>query len=233
MIIEVDFLDHWKTRLLVNELDGDELAPTYLIRLWAHCQIRVAGTFRKLSADALKAICRFSGDASKFDAALCKSGYVSRDGDKITVVGWADKNKKMLANKANGKRGGRPRKGKPINNPTETQGEPNDNPNGEINNPQKPEEIRVDEIRVDKKRRDIFVKPTVEQVREYCQERTNSVDAQRFVDHYESNGWKVGKNAMKDWRASVRTWEKNEHGKPHQRNNVAGYQSNSDTAARF
>lgn len=55
-----------------------------------------------------------------------------------------------------------------------------------------------------------FSKPTLDQVAEYCQERGNTVDPQRFIDHYESVGWKVGRSAMKDWRASVRTWEKNE-----------------------
>lgn len=54
-----------------------------------------------------------------------------------------------------------------------------------------------------------FIPPTVEQVKEYCQERGNTVDPQRFVDHYTSNGWMVGKNKMKDWKASVRTWERN------------------------
>lgn len=53
-----------------------------------------------------------------------------------------------------------------------------------------------------------FVPPSVEDVREYCQERKNNVDAQRFVDYYTSNGWHVGKNPMKDWKAAVRTWER-------------------------
>jgi hypothetical protein len=53
-----------------------------------------------------------------------------------------------------------------------------------------------------------FVKPTVEEVAAYCKERTNKVDAETFVDFYESKGWKVGKVGMKDWKASVRTWEK-------------------------
>lgn len=53
-----------------------------------------------------------------------------------------------------------------------------------------------------------FVKPSVEEVREYCQQRKNSVDPETFVDFYESKGWKVGKNPMKDWKACVRTWEK-------------------------
>ena len=54
-----------------------------------------------------------------------------------------------------------------------------------------------------------FAKPTIEEVSDYCNERNNDVDAEKFYDYYSSNGWKVGKNAMKDWKASVRTWEKN------------------------
>ena len=57
-----------------------------------------------------------------------------------------------------------------------------------------------------------FVKPTVEEVRAYCQERNNGIDAQQFVDYYESKGWLIGKNHMKDWKASVRTWENRRKG---------------------
>ena len=59
-----------------------------------------------------------------------------------------------------------------------------------------------------------FVPPTVDDVREYCLERGNSVDPQRFVDYYTSNGWMVGKNKMKDWKAAVRTWEQKDKDKP-------------------
>jgi hypothetical protein len=54
-----------------------------------------------------------------------------------------------------------------------------------------------------------FIKPTIQQVIEYCQERNNNVDAEKWYNHYESNGWKVGRNSMKDWKAAVRTWEQN------------------------
>jgi hypothetical protein len=53
-----------------------------------------------------------------------------------------------------------------------------------------------------------FVKPTVEEVREYCLERKNNVNPEKFVDFYESKDWYIGKNKMKDWRAAVRTWER-------------------------
>jgi len=53
-----------------------------------------------------------------------------------------------------------------------------------------------------------FQKPTLQQVADYCSDRNNGIDPQQFMDHYEANGWKVGRNSMKDWQASVRTWEK-------------------------
>ena len=59
-----------------------------------------------------------------------------------------------------------------------------------------------------------FTAPTIEEVKEYCSERKNGVDAERFVNYYTANGWKVGKNPMKDWKAAVRTWERNDSGKP-------------------
>ena len=55
-----------------------------------------------------------------------------------------------------------------------------------------------------------FAPPSVAEVRAYCTERNNSVDAQRFVDYYSANGWMVGKNRMRDWKAAVRTWERQE-----------------------
>lgn len=55
-----------------------------------------------------------------------------------------------------------------------------------------------------------FVPPTLEEVKAYCAEHGINIDAQRFIDHYTANGWKVGKNSMKDWKAAVRNWEKND-----------------------
>lgn len=54
-----------------------------------------------------------------------------------------------------------------------------------------------------------FFPPSVEEVKRYCVERGNNIDAAKFVDYYTANGWKVGKNPMKDWKAAVRTWERN------------------------
>jgi hypothetical protein len=54
-----------------------------------------------------------------------------------------------------------------------------------------------------------FIKPSLEEVQAYCTEKHYSVNPQRFIDYYDSNGWKVGKNPMKDWKAAVRTWQHN------------------------
>jgi hypothetical protein len=53
-----------------------------------------------------------------------------------------------------------------------------------------------------------FTPPSLEEVRDYCRERGNTVDPGKFIDFYESKGWMVGKNKMKDWKAAVRTWER-------------------------
>jgi hypothetical protein len=67
-----------------------------------------------------------------------------------------------------------------------------------------------DEPETPKRKR--FAPPTIDEVKEYCRERKNGVDAERFIDYYTSNGWLVGKNKMKDWKAAVRTWERNGYG---------------------
>lgn len=57
-----------------------------------------------------------------------------------------------------------------------------------------------------------FVKPTLDEIRAYCTERQNHLDAQSFFDFYESKGWMIGKDKMKDWRACIRTWEQRRKG---------------------
>ena len=69
-----------------------------------------------------------------------------------------------------------------------------------------------------------FSPPTIEAVRAYCAERGNSVDAQRFVDYYTANGWRVGRNPMKDWKATVRTWERNGYSGGNQQRQAAPQQ---------
>jgi len=69
-------------------------------------------------------------------------------------------------------------------------------------------------IYIEKETKTRFVKPNRDDVRKYMIELEMSDLSQRFVDYYESNGWRVGKNPMKDWRACVRTWKQQNNEKP-------------------
>lgn len=122
----------------------------------------------------------------------------------------AKHNEKCAKNKENGLKGGRPSKNQTVLGETERF----------LEKPQKAKEKEKEKEKEKKKEKDIlgadkpptrprFSPPTVEEVKAYCTEKGYGVDPQRFVDYYTSNGWMVGKNHMKDWKAAVRTW----HGK--------------------
>lgn len=55
-----------------------------------------------------------------------------------------------------------------------------------------------------------FKKPTLKEVKQYCLERGNNIDAEKFINSNEAKGWMIGKNKMKDWKAAIRTWERNQ-----------------------
>lgn len=79
----------------------------------------------------------------------------------------------------------------------------------------KEEDIDKDiDIKKENNKRKKFNKPTLEEVQQYCNERNNNINPEQFIDYYEANGWKVGKNAMKDWKAAIRTWEKRDNKQP-------------------
>lgn len=105
--------------------------------------------------------------------------------------------------KENGKKGGRPKtETKPNSNLDETKQEPNVNVNANVNVNVKEKESKKKSVR--------FSPPTVSDVKEYCLEKGLTIDAERFVNFYESKGWMVGKNKMKDWRSAVRGWASRE-----------------------
>ena len=130
-----------------------------------------------------------------------------------------DASKKRYATSVeNGKKGGAPKgnhnaKKQPKNNLKTTEEQPKNNLN--INNNKNIDidinkDIDIEVVNnADKPQRKRFSPPSVDEVREYCNERGNNVDPEKFVDYYTANGWMAGKNKMKDWRAAVRTWERN------------------------
>ena len=144
MIVDPDMPDHWKTRLLADLLGSEADAVLALIRIWAHCQNRKKVVFDRLPEVAVKAICHYQGDPELLDESLATAGFISRDGDAVTVIGWDEHNSKMIAAWENGRAGGRPRKSdnperaedKPNGNPQKTQEKPNGNPANGSANPQ-------------------------------------------------------------------------------------------------
>lgn len=100
MIIDRDFLDHWKTVLVAQTL-GDA-APLGLLRLWAHCEARRDDTFA-LTPVQLAAITRISASPIAIEGALTEARWIEREGDKIRVLGWSERNAKLLARIKGGK----------------------------------------------------------------------------------------------------------------------------------
>lgn len=96
-------------------------------------------------------------------------------------------------NKENGKKGGRPKK------PTITE-----KTHMVISKPKKADSDNDSDSDNNK---NIFKPPTIDEIQLYCKQRNNNIDVNKFYDFYESKGWYVGKNKMKDWKASIRTWE--------------------------
>lgn len=93
---------------MVDLLGGDEFAPLYILRIWAHCQARKKAEGIAISAAGLRALCRCTTcPAEALEAALIEAGFIEREGAEIRVLGWAAANAKLVSCWANGEAGGR------------------------------------------------------------------------------------------------------------------------------
>ena len=113
----------------------------------------------------------------------------------------------------NGSKGGRPKTKQNQEKPNETK-DYQEKPNETKRNQTEPNETLKEKKRKEKKGNENnsrFTPPTIDEVIAYCQERKNNVNPVRWFNFYASKGWKVGKEPMKDWKASVRYWESDEN----------------------
>lgn len=78
----------------------------------------------------------------------------------------------------------------------------------------------IEKEREDKKASSRFIPPTLEEVSAFIAENNYRVNAEKFIDYYNANGWMVGKTKMKDWKAAVRNWHRNEREVPKQTGKV-------------
>ena len=119
--------------------------------------------------------------------------------------------KRLNSSRENGKKGGRGKKKE--NKPTGL------NP---LNLDQNLDESILNETKLNetkpKSKSKLFIKPTIDEIKNYCLERKNNVIAEKFYDYYEARGWKLKTGIMKDWKACVRTWEGNDYKTPKQNN---------------
>jgi hypothetical protein len=112
--------------------------------------------------------------------------------------------KQSIASAENGKLGGRPKKQKG----SKSEAKPN---------LEKPKETQL-VLKETKPKSKLFIKPTIDEIKDYCLERKNNVNAESFSNYYEARGWKLKGIQMKDWKACVRTWEGNDYKTPKQNN---------------
>jgi hypothetical protein len=211
---------------MAKELPYFQFEPAeYLTKDISFCSLSAQGLFTNLCAYYWQRQCKLTRTQflkrlnypELFDE-LLSEGVIDLENDevKIKFLGeqYCKATKLSKVNSANGSKGGRPKKENPI----KTEIKPNKNPIESESKAIREDKIKeeennnittiVDNVKIEKQKK--FFKPTFEDVREYCLERKNFVDPDKFINYYESNGWKVGKNPMKDWKAAIRTWEKSQ-----------------------
>lgn len=213
MIVDPDFADHWKTRLLVDLL-GDEAAPVYLLRLWAHCQNRRTSRFANITPVALKALCRFPGAAELIESSLFSAGFIRRGADQSLIVHqWDEYNSSLIANWENGKKGGRP---KGTNNPTKTHGLPMDIPS---DNPRQTHAEPIEKRREEKTEDTLSPareddppggrpgeQPTLAQFQAECVRYSiPGWYAEEKWNNFAARGWRSGATPVV-WREAVKHW---------------------------
>lgn len=106
----------------------------------------------------------------------------------------------------NGCNGGAPAGNQNARKTTENQPENNRKTTYPLLNENEDENVDENEEGNKRSKCSAFYPPSLQEVKDYIAEKGYAVDARRFIDFYESKGWMIGKNKMKDWRASVRTW---------------------------
>lgn len=139
----------------------------------------------------------------------------------------------------NGSKGGAPignsnnpngRKGKPTENQPKTNQELTENQANKDKDKNVNVSTKVD-IESDKPKR--FIPPSLSEVQSYVLEKGYSIDAANFIDFYTSKGWKVGNNKMKDWKASVRTWERKEKTKKNAKSAEIGIVLTDNSSTKY
>jgi hypothetical protein len=201
---------HFKTLKLKRRLGAPGCWSLVCLFLWV-AENKPSGDLTGMSDEEIEIVGQWEGELGAFAAELVSVGFLDGDDGARTVHDWQEHNPWAFYRPQrveNAKKAIAIRWGKK---PPESEPDTSSN-TGSIRGviPTSPLLSSPHLTTENQKQR---ARPSFEEVAAYCQERGNRIEARAWFDHYESNGWKVGKNAMKDWRACVRTWERNGYGK--------------------
>jgi hypothetical protein len=196
--------DHWKTHKLALQLKCSvPTAVGHLHLLW-HYTLKVAwrtGDLAMFPPDEIARASRYDGDPHTFISALQECGFM----DGMKVHQWMQYAKHIVYQRLyNEKRKDKLQCKNTVKTLSLHRKKAATIPNLTIPN------LKTKDIGTSKK--PSFQKPTPEEVAAYCKERGRGVDPFKWHNYYAANGWHVGRNPMKDWRAAVRTWEKETKG---------------------
>jgi hypothetical protein len=212
--------DHRKTRDLYRKLNisrPEAIGTLVLIWTWAIDNCNKDGKLFSVTKEDICQAAYWTKNPDVLYKALIDTEWLDEVGEDLYLHDWYDFNKPFYDYKdRKDKDKLRKRNEKSTGNSTEIPQEPLQEFHDSHSPAPSPAPSQLQEPYldsndiVDKPLKNKFIKPTLEQVKDYCRERNNTVDPESWIDHYISNGWLVGnaKAPMKDWKAAVRTWEK-------------------------
>lgn len=199
--LDPNYFDHEKTKRL--EFALGPLASVFPIRLWAIAakSCPESGVLKNIEPEEIEHLIGWTGERGACFAALERIGFLDRQDKNILIHKFLEHNGHLHAFrvrsiKANAKRWSKLKKNK--KHPSALLEQSLETP------PYQAVPYHTKPI--------CTIPPDIDSVREFCKERGKGLDPEKFFDYYQSNGWRVGKNKMKDWKAAIRTWEKNQNG---------------------
>ena len=209
-------------RRLYPDMDKDMrhvLVVGHLELLWHSTQSNApAGDIGRYSDEEIAIEVRWSEEPERLISALVECGWIDPCSEhRFVIHDWSD-------HCPNWVKGSLKRHGKPLVSAKEPTKEPTREPTKETPNSSvpgthlstlppnvtKPNVTKPNQTKRRKERVKRAMPPTLEEVKEYCSEKSSSIDPEQFVDHYTANGWvQANGNKIRDWKAAVRTWERN------------------------
>jgi hypothetical protein len=205
--LSLDWFDTPKAMQMEERLgNGADGLP---IRLWTYAGRVAPETGRlKIPDGVLERVCRWWGAKGEMIAAMIEFGLLERDGDYFVVHDWLDHSGHLAAFRKRALKANRIRwaRKKQMRTPTRIpKDEQKESPSSAVHS----SALHSSSLKVAAQAPPLkFVKPTAQEVTAYAKSIGFRLDGERFVAHYESNGWKVGRNSMRNWKAAVVTWMK-------------------------